>query len=312
MDAFCRSESVAVGEPIGGSAAAHTDVWLALEHDCPWGAAAVLESGLAAPVAERLMALQSGIEGARVQLIRLDPRACPGATVGGEGATFIVAVTGLGQQRAVRMTLPSHEALLALDVPALVRALRTGAPVASAEAITKPIVLVCTNGKRDRCCAKWGLPIYRALAAREDVECWQTTHLGGHRFAPTLVALPSGLCYGRLAVHDLEMLVAAIQEDRVFEPLRALRGRTCLSAAEQLAEVHWRHQVGEMRNAALVTVSSVETPDGTTVTMLDDAGTQHRFVVQRKSLGAIAHPSCAKDPKDVFGLFATPAPAESR
>jgi hypothetical protein len=64
--------------------------------------------------------------------------------------------------------------------------------------------LVCTHGSHDQCCAKYGNPFYRqALARVEDlslshVRVWQSSHFGGHRFAPTMIDLPEGRYYGRL------------------------------------------------------------------------------------------------------------------
>ncbi|UKO96916.1 sucrase ferredoxin [Nostoc sp. UHCC 0870] len=64
--------------------------------------------------------------------------------------------------------------------------------------------LVCTHGSHDKCCAKYGNPFYRqALATVEDlslshVRVWQSSHFGGHRFAPTMIELPEGRYYARL------------------------------------------------------------------------------------------------------------------
>ncbi|AFY49077.1 hypothetical protein Nos7524_3280 [Nostoc sp. PCC 7524] len=64
--------------------------------------------------------------------------------------------------------------------------------------------LVCTHGSHDKCCAKYGNPFYRqALATVENlslshVRVWQSSHFGGHRFAPTMIDLPEGRYYARL------------------------------------------------------------------------------------------------------------------
>jgi hypothetical protein len=65
-------------------------------------------------------------------------------------------------------------------------------------------ILVCTHGSHDKCCAKYGIPFYRQAIATvtslglENVRIWQSSHFGGHRFAPTALDFPSGRCYGRL------------------------------------------------------------------------------------------------------------------
>ncbi len=72
------------------------------------------------------------------------------------------------------------------------RSSRVRAPLAD------PILLVCTNGKRDACCALRGRALMTALAADHAERTWECTHLGGHRFAGNLVCLPHGIVYGRV------------------------------------------------------------------------------------------------------------------
>lgn len=65
-------------------------------------------------------------------------------------------------------------------------------------------ILVCTHGSHDRCCGKYGYPFYRQATATvcdlglANVRVWQSSHFGGHRFAPTILDFPDGRCYGRL------------------------------------------------------------------------------------------------------------------
>lgn len=65
-------------------------------------------------------------------------------------------------------------------------------------------ILVCTHGSHDKCCAKYGIPFYRAALQSLDtgglnqIRLWKASHFGGHRFAPTIIDLPEGRYYGRL------------------------------------------------------------------------------------------------------------------
>ncbi len=57
-------------------------------------------------------------------------------------------------------------------------------------------VLVCTHGSRDACCGSRGMGLVQALQAPRSGDVpswrvWRTSHTGGHRFAPTVVMLPS-------------------------------------------------------------------------------------------------------------------------
>ena len=60
------------------------------------------------------------------------------------------------------------------------------------------MLLVCTNGKRDECCALLGRPIAQRCAPGAPGRVWESNHLGGHRFAPTVTLLPHGTMHGQL------------------------------------------------------------------------------------------------------------------
>jgi hypothetical protein len=107
----------------------------------------------------------------------------------------------------------------------------------------EPLLAVCTNGKRDRACAHQGLPVYRALEAA-GIDVWQTTHLGGHRFAGTALSLPSGVGYGYLDPEDAPELAAACRENRI--DLAHLRGRSCFPVVVQAAEYYLRRETGQL------------------------------------------------------------------
>src|SRR5207342_2614377 len=92
----------------------------------------------------------------------------------------------------------------------------------------------CTNGQRDVCCARFGLPTYAALREHVGERVWQTTHVGGHRFAPNVLTLPQAALYGRVQPGDVEEFVAAVENDRLAT--RWLRGRTRYAPEIQAAE----------------------------------------------------------------------------
>ena len=107
---------------------------------------------------------------------------------------------------------------------------------------SEPLLLVCTNGKRDVCCAQVGRDILSGLVCDQAVtlEC---THIGGHRFAGVTLLLPWGYVH-RVATSDAAAeLITSAREGRLR--LDGLRGRTGLSAPQQVAEINARnrHQV---------------------------------------------------------------------
>ena len=107
--------------------------------------------------------------------------------------------------------------------------------------VAQPHYFVCTNGQRDRCCARFGLPAYHRLRELVGERAWQVTHLGGHRFAPNVLVLPQGRLYGRLHSQGgddgpdaIAGFVAEMEAGRLALPY--LRGRTCLPKPAQAAE----------------------------------------------------------------------------
>jgi hypothetical protein len=277
-------------EPIAGTAVSQTVVWIVLEHNGPWGAKALVESDLPPAVKERLLGWEASIEGARIQLVRRNGAA--------DGTIRLwLGHSGLGRERLVHWVLEAVEHVLELDLPALAAALARGEAVEGARVCDRPLVLVCTNGRRDRCCAKLGVAVARALS-EQGLDVWQTTHLGGHRFAPTLLQLPAGLCYGRVELDEIPGLAAAISSGRIFR-LDRLRGRTALTEAEQAAESEWRARTGAEGIDDLVAAEHVERNGEVLVTLRDHHGIERSFTLQRRKTGVSAPPSCGKPEVDV-------------
>ncbi|MBV6623057.1 MAG: sucrase ferredoxin [Rivularia sp. (in: Bacteria)] len=83
--------------------------------------------------------------------------------------------------------------------------------------------LICTHGSHDKCCAKYGNPFFRqALATVENlslshVRVWQSSHFGGHRFAPTMIDLPEARYYGRLDQKSFASILTRTGNIECFE-----------------------------------------------------------------------------------------------
>jgi hypothetical protein len=106
-----------------------------------------------------------------------------------------------------------------------------------------PLLLVCANGRRDRCCGHSGGRLADALWRGPHAERVLTcTHLGGHRFAPTALLLPIGALHGRLDEGSAAGLLTAAAEGRM--DAGTLRGLSTLEPAAQVAEVHARTVTG--------------------------------------------------------------------
>jgi hypothetical protein len=284
---FCRVLSATHHESIVATAASDTWVWIALEYGGPWAAKAYAGAMIPESVRSAIDGWVARIPGARVQLIRRRSTML-------DGETHVYLGWSRPDHREVRrFRLPHVTDVPSLDVPGFVAAMARGEDPRMGERPELPVVLVCTNGKRDRCCAKWGVPVYRELSRRADVDVWQTTHLGGHRFAATLLTLPDGLCYGRIEVDEIDDFALSLQRGRIHR-LDRFRGRTALPSAGQAAEHFHRERLGRLEVDAVRAVSVEPVSKGWRAAVLDDAGREYRVTMQRETLAEHAPPSCGK------------------
>ncbi|MEU7598709.1 sucrase ferredoxin, partial [Streptomyces sp. NPDC039022] len=121
----------------------------------------------------------------------------------------------------------------------------------------EPLVFVCTNGKRDRCCALLGRPLASELAD-SGAEAWEVTHIGGHRFSPTLFVLPYGYAYGRASAPLVKEAVASARDGRIL--LDHCRGRSAWERPAQAADLAVRELIREDRADAIDIVRSESAP----------------------------------------------------
>ena len=100
-------------------------------------------------------------------------------------------------------------------------------------------VVVCTHGSRDVCCGKFGYPVYDLLRRRHArsgwLRVWRSSHIGGHRFAPTMIDYPEARYWGHLEPWAAERVVA--RRGPISDLGRFYRGWSGLgSPFEQVAE----------------------------------------------------------------------------
>lgn len=256
---------------MAGTAPTETS-YLFVEDPGPWGRQAVTESRLPAEVRDHL----AGLAGVRVQLVRR-----PGGPR--DPGTWVIAATLADELAPVRsVRLDDVRELLDLTPDDLVP--HPG-----------PLWLVCTNGRRDRCCAEAGRPVAAALADRWPEATWETTHLGGHRFAATLLALPSGITLGRLSTASA--LDACRDLERGLHPPDHVRGRAGRPGAAQVAELHLRRELGLHRLTDVV----VERTGGAVVRLR--ARGQEYDVHVREEVGEPRPQSCGGTPAKAAAVY---------
>ena len=161
------------------------------------------------------------------------------------------------------------------------------------------LILVCTHARRDACCARLGRPLVDDLLAVTDQDrVWETTHLGGHRFAPTCLALPSQVVYGRVTSERAPEVAAAVAHHEVVPDL--MRGRTTYSAALQAAEIVALTRLG-IRNETLKLVTS--STDGDLTHSTWHSATSAVDVTIEKRQGRERQLSCGKDKLEARPIY---------
>ena len=222
-DSRCSDAALARDEPLSATASLVT-AWLLIEQPGAWGPDAVIESGLSADVATTLQR-RAASAGVRVLLIRRTGRKVR------EPVVFL-AHSGTGRSRptisAGVVTGPSE--LLDLDLESLA----AGRPHGFGGPVEHPIYLVCTHGRHDICCADKGRPLFRAMAQARPDHVWESSHIGGDRFAGNLLVLPRGDYFGRVDPEDAHSLVEGYEAGRL--DLDRYRGRSTRPRMVQAAE----------------------------------------------------------------------------
>lgn len=227
---FCADLARAEDAPLRGTATAAT-TWFLLEVRTPWAARATDTGNNDLPPAAQawLEGLLAAAPDPRLLFIRQE-RPYP------EHLRFFVVQPAADPPRQYEYHLHSYDELAALDPAALL------APDAAATARhlrEEPLFLVCSNGKRDKCCARYGVAAFKALHAAEPDATWQTTHIGGHRYAPNMLFMPHAVNYGGLAPEEAVAAAAAYRAGRLYD-LDHYRGRTGHAPAVQAAASYLR------------------------------------------------------------------------
>ena len=205
---LCSESSAERGEPLGATAS-RADHWILLEYRRLWSRDVLAGSGLTEEVKAHLRRQLDALPRSRLLFVKRPDRR------DAEGIALFFGATGEHGGRLFGLELEAYDDVRRVDMAA---ALTGGAP--AGEPVER-LLVVCTHGKRDRCCALHGRPLYDALRRSEHGEAvWQSTHVGGDRFAGNLVALPDGLYFGRVGPRDAAALVDEL--DGRADPARAL------------------------------------------------------------------------------------------
>ncbi|MCU0300956.1 MAG: hypothetical protein MUF35_05035 [Candidatus Nanopelagicales bacterium] len=274
--ARCSALSAADAEPMVGTAP-RADLWVVVEHPDGWGDASLARSAA----------------GVRVVQARSSPADTAVTRAAGRVRVWVARVGGAPEPELRVGHVPDPAEVAGWDVGELAHGgwRRWGQPD------PQPLLLVCANGRRDRCCGHAGGRLAHELwRGRAAGRVLTSTHLGGHRFAPTALLLPWGVLHGRLDAVAARGLLDAAQDGTT--PVGTLRGHSALEAPAQVAEAHARGRSGYRGLAPLPVALDGDPGEGRlTATVRLPTGTILGVPLVREVQARVA--SCGKDPEPI-------------
>ena len=210
-----------------------TKAWIAIEQPGPWQSHALKAGNSRLP--EKISLVVDTWLDVSVVLIRSRHRH------GARTRRLFVANVLPHQRWLMSVELANVEQILDLDPLAIAEGVKPD----WLEERSSPVTLICTNGNRDICCALEGRKLINEFEARGEV-AWESTHLGGHRFAPTRLTLPDGRMYGGSAsiIYRGASGLSRIQQAAECET-RARHGYDDLQCEkpEEIAPNQWRVRI---------------------------------------------------------------------
>jgi hypothetical protein len=272
---FCADLSRENDEPLAATAS-RIDNWFLIEYRGLWARDALTGSGLSDQVKQHLRDQVRSVPHARLLFVRRPDR---------RGKPELVAFTATsrpGETAVTRTEFEAYDDLRGIDLLA-------GAST------TNPLFLVCTHGKHDPCCARYGRPLYEAL--RDELEpdwVWQVSHIGGDRFAGNLVCLPEGLYYGRVGRETAGAVLDEHLERRIL--MANYRGRSIYTFPVQAAERVVRERTGLFGIDDLVLERVERGSESTRVAF--SAGAETYEVLVEQELGDLTQLTCSSESLD--------------
>ncbi len=221
--AQCSAFSLESGEQLYGTAS-RTDLWILIEYHEAIGAKALVDSSLSEELKSYLSGYQKSLPNTRILLIKKARQSEV------DSRRVFICKSSTVSPRVYSALISDYDDLLEIDV----KRFFSGAPDPNFELYDKPVFLVCTNGRRDPCCARWGVPVLNEASIHTGDNLWQTSHVGGHRFAANVICLPHGIYYGRVRPENVGELIDDYQQG--IMSLNHYRGRSSYPPEAQAGE----------------------------------------------------------------------------
>ena len=121
-------------------------------------------------------------------------------------------------------------------------------------------LFVCIHASRDICCGVAGVPIYKSLKEKFNdynislTRVWRMSHLGGHKYAPNVLDMPSGRLWARFNSSNIdELFGSSVKPKQIFNYYRGSIGLN--SPYEQVLE---SYILADSQNLEYKTISNIE------------------------------------------------------
>ncbi|WP_246266813.1 sucrase ferredoxin [Nonomuraea typhae] len=264
--------------PTFASATVGARLWLLIEHSGPWPSH-IDDGTLPEKISELVRrALDRGI---RPQLIRRPGR----RTRPQDQGIRVLLGYAIGDKPWLARGVVAGPDDLDLD------ALVAGVVPESCILEDEPVFLVCTHAKRNACCARIGLPLARGLADFLPDRVWETSHVGGDRYAANLVCLPHGIFYGSMSQAAALAAANAYRSGEVI--LDRFRGRAGIPEPLQAVEHFARAHTGECRLGG-VAVESARSDGDVTEAIVRVGDVRFQVVVEPSVFQTPCGTACAE------------------
>lgn len=271
----CTAIAASIGEPLLPSAPERVLPLLLVEDPGPWPEGAVTRSRWLPP---GFWPATWEDHQVRVQLIRR-----PGRRDRNRGGKVFLVWPGGPQRWIETFTIEDPAELAALDLAAFAAGQRPG----RGRLHPDPLLLACTHGSVDRCCARYGRKVAAALAATFPALTWETTHVGGCRFAANLVIAPELAYYGRLTPEAAVEVVHRHLDGRITPA--HLRGHAGLPVAAQVALAAVRDREQDDATEGVTVADLTIAADGAARVTVVAPGGRHTLTVAERPLATTAY-----------------------
>jgi hypothetical protein len=249
----CSTGSAMRGESMVATASAGRH-WLLVEIASGWGWNAFTGSRALDPEIGRALARRAEDAGYRIVAIRRPGR----------------ARREVRWRWAIVDTAPGSESVRWGEVEQAAQLLEAPFQPGAGTPSDDPVFIVCAHGRHDECCAVRGRRVAADLAERFPELTWECSHVGGDRFAATMLLFPHGANYGRVDHADAPFIADEYLAGRVVP--EQFRGRSALTRPEQAAQHAAMLATGERGIDAHLPLAAHRTAEGWLVEV-DGAGT---------------------------------------